>query len=232
MSVLDKAESLDGYRTACKESQPNAEAREGQLYELASISKSAETFLTEAVRSIPLLKGCEIVILDSSADNGFPHTRPPNYICLPASMCKEAPATDNFKETLLHEAIHIHQRQKRALWDASLRRAGWTPVPAGTIPQEFLDRIRLNPDTLGIPFFAFNEYHIPLPLFPPVRPSLQNAQVKWFDRRTGSLFHEPPKEFVKKYGTNIHQPEHPYEIYAELFSAKKSNDISEALSKI
>jgi hypothetical protein len=114
-----------------------------------------------------------------------------------------------------------------------LKRAGWTPVPAGSIPQEFLNRIRLNPDTLGVPFFAFNEHHVPLPLYPPsLRPSLQNAQVKWFDIRTGSLFHEPPKEFLKKYGANIHQPEHPYYIYAELFSESKVNDISTALSNI
>jgi len=219
MSVLDKAERLDGYLQACNESEPNAKARKGQVYELASISKTAEKFLTEAVQSLPLLKGSEMVILNSSADNGFPHTRPPNYICLPASMCTEGPASQSFKTTLVHEAVHIHQRNFKSLWESSVKRAGWTPVPKGTIPDEFLERLRLNPDTLGVPFYAFNERHIPLPLFSQ-SPSLQGTHVKWFDTRTGTLYNDAPKEFIKKYGANIHQPEHPYEIYAELFSSK------------
>ena len=230
MSVLDKAERLDGYRQACNESEPNRIARQGQIYELASISKTAETFLIEAVQSLPILKGSEIVIINSTADNGFPHTRPPNYICLPVSMCQEGPASAAFKTTLIHEAIHIHQRKYKGVWESSLRRAGWTPVPAGTIPAEFLERIRLNPDTLGVPFYAFNQYHIPLPLFSPA-PSLQSTQVKWFDTRTGTLYNEAPRDFIKKYGSNINQPEHPYEIYAELFSTKNS-DILELLANI
>ena len=230
MSVLDKAESLDGYREACLTSEPNAAARRGQRYELASISKTAETFLIEAVESLPLLKGSEMVILDSTADNGFPHTRPPNYICLPASMCAEAPASATFKETLVHEAIHLHQRRYKGVWEASLKRAGWSPVPKGTIPDECLERLRLNPDTIGVPFYSFNKYYIPLPLFGPI-PALNTAKVEWLDTRTGALFHEAPKEFLRKYGANINQPEHPYEIYAELFS-KRKEDILECLSNI
>ena len=230
MNVLDKAEALDGYRKACEESEPHAKARATHRYELATISPTAQNFLIEAVRSIPLLKGTEMVILDSSADNGFPHTRPPNYIFLPASMCAESPATNTFKETLLHEAIHIHQRRYKGVWESSLKRAGWTPVPKGTIPDEFLARLRLNPDTIGVPFYAFNNYHIPLPLFGPT-PSLQTTTVQWFDTRMGSLFHEPPKEFTKKYGPNINQPEHPYEIYAEIFASKKG-DILDLLANI
>lgn len=230
MSVLDKAESLDGYREACNESEPNKKARQGQRYELASISKTAEKFLIEAVESLPLLKGSEIVILNSSADNGFPHTRPPNYICLPASMCSEGPASQTFKTTLIHEAVHIHQRRFKGLWENSVKRAGWTPVSKGTIPDEFLERQRLNPDTLGVPFYAFNGHHIPLALFSQ-SPTLQGAHVKWFDTRTGTLYNDAPKEFVKKYGPNIHQPEHPYEIYAELFS-ERPGTIDEQLSNI
>jgi hypothetical protein len=230
MSVLDKAESLDGYRQACNESEPNRRARQGHIYELASISKTAETFLIEAVQSLPLLKGSEMVIINSTADNGFPHTRPPNYICLPASMCQESPASISFKTTLIHEAIHIHQRKYKGVWESSLRRAGWTPVSSGTIPDEFLERLRLNPDTIGLPFYAFNKYHIPLPLFSPV-PTLQGTQVKWFDTRTGALYNDAPKEFIKKYGANINQPEHPYEIYAELFSTK-NDDILALLANI
>jgi hypothetical protein len=237
MNVLDIAEQKDGYLEACNNSTPNAEARRNYNYDLSKISTKAEDFLIQAVQDIPLLKGCEIVILDSTADAGFPHTRPQNYICLPESMCKESSATDTFKTTLIHEGIHINQRKNRAFWEFSLNSAGWTPVEKGQIPDKFLDSIRLNPDTIGIPFYAFNRFHIPLPLFPPstIRPTLQNAEVKWYDTRTKSLFHEPPKEFINKYGNNIRQSEHPYEIYAELFSdagITTSDGVLKALSNI
>jgi hypothetical protein len=232
MSVLDIAERIDGYRTACYESEPNAESRKGQKYELATITKTAENFLVEAVQNIPILKGCDMVIIDSSADNGMPHTRPPNYVCLPASMCKESAASDTFKNTLIHEGIHVHQRKNKGLWESALKRAGWTPVAKGIIPADVLSRIRLNPDTIGIPFYAFNEHHIPLPLFPPnSRATFNSVQIKWFDTRSGALYNEAPKEFIKKYGGNINQPEHPYEIYAEIFS-NKNEDITTALSNI
>uniref|UniRef100_A0A6C0JVD6 DUF4157 domain-containing protein n=1 Tax=viral metagenome TaxID=1070528 RepID=A0A6C0JVD6_9ZZZZ len=217
MNVLDIADGIDGYITACNGSFSNFQARKAYKYELSNISKKAEQSLSAAVQSIPLLKGCEMVILDSSADAGFPHTRAPKHVCLPASMCSEEPASERFKETLLHEAIHIHQRRNRGMWQVFLKRSKWTPVLEGTIPEQYFDSIRLNPDTIGTPFYAFNGQHVPLPLFPPSGGTLKNTEVKWFDIKAGTLFHEPPKEFVKLYG-KVHQPEHPYEIYAEIFS--------------
>jgi hypothetical protein len=227
MNVLDIADSIDGYITACNNSFSNSEARKNYKYELSNISKDAEKYLIGVIDTIPLLKGCEIVILDSTADSGFPHTRAPKYICLPVSMCEEAsknPAT--FKTTLIHEGIHLHQRRNKELWDIYLRNNNWIPVLEDVIPEKYFDSIRLNPDTIGVKFYAFNGRYIPLPMFPPGRNTFSNVEIKWFDIKAGVLFHEVPKEFVNKYGNNIKQPEHPYEIYAELFSEAglKSND--------
>jgi hypothetical protein len=47
---------------------------------------------------------------------------------------------------------------------------------------------------------------------------LSDVNIEWLDRRTGAIFHEPPKSFTEKYGSPS-QPEHPYEIYAVKYAA-------------
>jgi hypothetical protein len=216
--VLDRAEALDSYRAACEANQANRLAREGQVYQLSEISPQALTALQDAAGEIQLLDGCELAILDSSADAGFPHTRPKNLICLPAKMCTES-ISSSFKITLIHEAIHIHQRAHVVEWNTACRQVGWTPVDSEQIPSEFRERVRINPDTMMKPFWAWQTHNVPLPLFRGT-PRLQGTDVQWLDLRMGTLFHDAPKSFVKVYGEAIHQPEHPYEIYAELFSNK------------
>jgi hypothetical protein len=216
---LAEAERLDKYRTKCRENRMNWEAREGQGYELNRISESATATLKNTTKTIPLLTGSEILILNSEADNGFPHTRPPNIICLPAALCESSSATDSFRITLAHEAIHIHQRKHSELWFRFVAREGWSWIPTSTIPSELRERIRINPDTIDSPYWAWDTYLVPLPLFRPYRrATLSNAVVEWYDIRSGSLTQEFPPTFLQKYGDKIQQPEHPYEIYAEKFS--------------
>lgn len=233
---LEDAEKLDGYRASCQNNRANREARKGQLYELSRISNEATDFLREAIEEFPIVRSCEFAILDSTADDGLPHTRPPNLVCLPANMCKSAPASTQFKVTLVHEAMHVHQRKYKTEWDEGCKRAGWTPLDSEKIPAEFKERARINPDTMATPFWAWDKYHVPLPLFRrPDSASLTEAPVEWMDLRTGSLFHSPPPSFVKKYGDSVPQAEHPYEIYADLFSRKwvrTHEDVLENLKRI
>ena len=216
---LAAAERIDGYRRACRLNRMNSSAREGQGYELSSISKRATTFLSDGIASLPLLAGMEIAILNSEADGGLPHTRPPKLICLPENLCAEEPISKRLRTTLLHEAIHISQRQDPTLWEKFCRREGWTPVPREKIPEEIVARCRINPDTISKPFWAWELYYVPLPLFIPYGdPGLSKTKIEWFDLRTGATLHNFPKNFEKKYGRKFDQPEHPYEIYAEIFS--------------
>lgn len=216
---LATAEALDGYRAACRKNAMNWAARDGQGYEMATLSEKAEHFLQIVADAIPILEGSEIVILNPEADNGFPHTRPPNYICLPASNCREKEATKEFRITLAHEAIHVHQRMRPELWRRFVEKEGWSWVPTETVPAEFRERTRINPDTMACPFWAWESYMVPMPLFRPYRrPTLANAEIEWLDMRSGTLFKDAPRTFLAKYGAQIHQPEHPYEIYAEIFS--------------
>ena len=217
--ALEKAEMIDGYRRACQTNRANWAVREGQGYELSAISKKAEGFLSDCVNSIPLYEGMEIAILNAEADGGLPHTRPPNLVCLPEGLCKELPAPKKFRETLLHEAIHIHQRWEPELWEQFCIREGWSPISREVVPEEFRDRCRINPDTISRPFWAWESYHVPLPMFPQHKTgSISATSIEWLNTRTLAIHHNPPKTFVKKYGRAYDQPEHPYEIYAEMFS--------------
>lgn len=221
MDVLQAAERLDSYQARCASNIFNREARETYEYTLDTISPKAAKSLQHAAQDIELLDRCEIVILDKTADNGYPHTRPHNLICIPSSMCLETPASKDFREMLVHEAIHVHQRANTAEWNRALKRRGWAPVPTEILPPEFVERARINPDTMYTPFWAWEMYNVPMPLFKRTgTPSLSSAPVEWLDMRSGTLHREPPATFVKVYGAGIKQPEHPYEIYAELFCQK------------
>ena len=223
--ALTIAETIDGYRAQCADNPLNTLARSNQHYRLSEINQHQTYFLREAVKSIPIVQPCEFVILDSTADSGLPHTRPPNYICLPDSMCKAQPATKSFQTTLLHEAIHVHQRLFPEEWATAYRRVGWRPIDRDQIPANFLERCRINPDTISNPFWAFDDYHIPLPLFRRVdQPALADAPVQWLDIRMNSLFHTPPTHFQDVYrNQHLVRPEHPNEIYAEIFSENSVN---------
>lgn len=231
MDVLDRAEHLDSYRALCAASFLNSKSREGQSYELAEISVTAAKSLQAAAADLPLLDSCEIAILSSDADGGLPHTRPPNIICLPKGLCSEGPATKGMINTLLHEAIHVHQRQHEAEWTSACIRAGWTPVKE--IPQEFRERVRINPDTLANPYWAWQTHHVPLPLFQRQdTPTLSGAPVQWLDLRNGVLYRDPPPSFKTTYNFNVNQPEHPYEVYAELFAEKMYKTGDEILKNL
>lgn len=228
MDVLELAESLDSYRTKCAASYINSAARYRDIYELDSISKSATSFLQrEAAKSPFIASNCEIAILDSSADSGLPHTRPPNLICLPAAMCKAEGISDEFKTTLLHEGIHVHQRLYPDIWKKACTSAGWKEIPREKIPEEFAKITRLNPDTMASPYWAWDN-QVPIPVFPNlISPKLSSTKIQWYDLSTEATFHKPPQSLLSKVkgasDNTITELEHPYELYAYEFSKKGIN---------
>ena len=211
--ALDNAEALDGYRAACEASPLNAAARSGQIYSPSFLDAPTLKRLYKSIMEVPLMKTANVVILNSSADNGYPHTRPHSVVCMPkSSVLSDADLT----QTLCHEAIHIHQRRNPDLWATACSKDGWTPVSVNRIPAEFLQRCRLNPDTFSPQrFWAWQTHYVPMPLF--IRedyPTMEGVQVKWLDLRNNTLFSDPPSSFVKRYGAAPPQPEHPFELLA------------------
>jgi len=220
--ALDNAEAIDGYRAACSKCAMNAAARSQCNYTPSFLEKDDVKRLNGLINGIPLLHSMDVVVLDSSADNGYPHTRANSLVCMPKSFLQSS--SDNvLKETLRHEAIHIHQRRHKELWSSACSRDGWSPVSTDKLPSEFVERCRLNPDTFGSQrFWAWDAHNVPMPLF--VRedyPTLGGIQIKWLDLRNMTLFSDPPSSFVKRYGDSPSQPEHPFELLAVEFAAEK-----------
>ena len=210
--LLTEAERHDHYRARCFESEPNAIARKGHIYEPFFVEPDVAAFMNEYAADTPLLTDSRIIVLHPSAENGFPHTRPGNLICMPASACRK---TLECRETLLHEGIHLHQRAYLDAWIDHCRKEGWTPLPSETIPKQYLDVVRINPDTISIPFWSWQNHYVPLPLFS--GNSLSAVDIKWMDLRNHSLA-SPPTSFTVKYGAPS-QPEHPFEIMAVNFAS-------------
>jgi hypothetical protein len=162
--LLDAAEAKDNYLAACAASVPNAAARKGNHYKPYFLSPGDAHRLRSAVFRVELLNGADVIVLHPSADNGFPHTRPDRIVCVPASVITSS--NSELTETLRHEAMHINQRMYPALWKAKCKREGWTEVSISEIPKAYIERCRINPDTMyDAPFWAWDKYHVPLPMF-------------------------------------------------------------------
>lgn len=213
-TLLQKAEAIDNYRKLCKESELNRLARSTDTY--AAFFEPMESTLRSLARKTEITRNCQLVFLHPSADSGFPHTRPQNIICLPVGY-----SAHNLEETLLHEGFHVHQRNFQDDWMSYSIRQGWWPIAASEIPERWRYRVRLNPDTLSQQFWTWEDRYVPLPLFTnEASPSLEAAEVRWMDKRTGTLLRTPPSSFVERYGS-IAQPEHPFETGAIEFAKKK-----------
>jgi hypothetical protein len=212
--LLSKLDAIDGYRAACAACPVNAAARRGQSYTLFSLDAAQQQKVADAANQIEMMSNVLVVPLDPSADGGFPHTRPLDCVCIQPRVIQ-----GDLLNTLIHESIHIHQRRNPTLWQTTCRHEGWSPV--SEIPQRWKERCRINPDTMSQPFWAWQDHHVPLPMFRSSQPQgLGDVDVMWWDRRMGTLFKEPPRSFQERYGASPAQPEHPFELLAVELSDK------------
>jgi hypothetical protein len=205
-SALASAELIDGYERMCKRDSVNAAAR-------ARCSYTIWNDQSLAIKAKAILKnsGVDVVVLNPSADGGMPHTRGNSLICIPAYHSEAS-----LEETLNHEMVHIKQKQQPALWKMKMNNDGWTMVDETSIPEIWRRRCRINPDTFGARFFAWEGRHVPLPLFVREdRPDLRDIVVRWYDIEEGIVKSSIPTSFSKKYGNvGISSMEHPYELSA------------------
>ena len=216
MNQLKKAEELDQFFTRVSENPVNRRARE-------SLSYLPVVNYTE-----PWLGGTEIVTMNSTAEAGMPHTRPPNLICMPQWFPDE-----RRNETLAHEYVHIHQRRNVDKWNRYFQKEGWSRVDPYELPERLVSRCRMNPDTADQPFWMWKNRFVPLPLFErDDRPQLRQVVVHWYDMKEGTRQPEAPRSFLETYGMNP-QSEHPREIAAvELAPRFQSpSDIEQYLSR-
>lgn len=219
MSILEQAESADHYLATVAASPINAAARAACSYTVwpdQSLAAQAQAMVGDKAK---------VVILHPTAEGGMPHTRGlagltgltgltqsktnvKGMIALPAYYPESRLA-----ETLRHELVHIEQRRAPPALEPEWQRAN-----EREIPEHFLSRARLNPDTYAARWWAWEGRHIPIPVFEREdKPRLQDITVFWYDRRTGRAIRQPPATFTAAYGeVTAAQAEHPYELAAYL----------------
>ena len=217
MEKLALAESQDHYFETIRNDPINRAARENLFY--AAMSEETK----------PYLLNTEIVTMHPTAEGGMPHTRPPNLICIPIYYPEE-----QLKQTLPHELIHIDQRRRKYKWNAYFEKEGWNQIEEKEIPPRWLQRCRLNPDTVDDRFWAWKGRFIPLPLYEREdKPNLRQVVVQWWDKETGIKQNEPPRSFQERYGSLPSQPEHPRELTAVELSKifQRPSDIDSYLAR-
>ena len=202
--LLERADKLDGYETACRQSPINSLARRFCQYipwPDQSLAKKIESSFSNI----------RVIILSPSADGGMPHTRAPNIICLPAYFPEE-----KISETIRHELVHLSQRQNPERWRKRLLASGWTPVSEYDLPEYLVQRTRINPDTYDARFWAWEGRYVPMPLFEREdKPDLREISVRWWDMKEERLQTHQPTSFTQIHGTlSTSQIEHPFELFA------------------
>jgi len=217
--ALAAAEEVDEYRAACERCAQNKAARRLMDYSTRAPPSDLQYNLLRLTEGLPawlkrtLPHRISIACLSSSADGGMPHTRHGPIVCFPQYFQFDgAPAQTTFN----HEMVHIHQRTHAAVWDSLYERLWQFRRYEGTVPDELLPRIRLNPDTIMQPLYVWRGTWIPLPIFTrPENPVIGAAKVIWYNVRTGEWQQVTPPEFADEFGVLTEaEAEHPHELAA------------------
>ena len=217
LQALQHAERADQYLTLISQSSINRLARSETNY--LPFPHSLKRQIPPADPMEPWPNG-QVIWMQPSADEGLPHTRAPNYICIPVTMKDPKILTS----TLLHERVHVSQRLHPAAWQKILAET-WSMTPwTGTLPADIQSRRRLNPDLLSVPLFAWKGEWVPLGLFKSAsQPKLAEIDTVWWHEPTRTLHREPPPGWSAFFGSANGQ-EHPFEMAAYLVQTNPSNN--------
>jgi hypothetical protein len=215
LQALQRAERIDQYRTRVSKSTINREARAGQNY--MPVLHSLKRSVPHTDPSSPWPNG-QVIWMDPSADGGLPHTRPPYFICMPATF----PAK-NLRQTLLHERVHLSQRSYPKQWDKIFKEA-WEMKPwCSSLPDSIQSRRRMNPDLMMTSLYIWKDKYVVLALYKSeIRPDLNEIDLVWWDAVNRTVFREPPPGWKEFFGTNS-SGEHPYELSAYLIESPPDN---------
>ena len=152
----ENAEKIDNFLELCSYNFFNTYVRKNNIYkaDYNNYIKTINNFIEENNLNI------NVIQLHPSAENGFPHTRPNNIICVPSTA-----RFPSLKTTIFHELVHIHQMNNLELWKNFLNNQKWFEVDETVIPERWKEKIRYNPDTIYSTFWAFENRYVPLPIF-------------------------------------------------------------------
>lgn len=209
-------EQLDGFEAACMRSEANRRAM--QSVEPCAPPPTADRLNTVALPMwLQAIRTTNVVFFLE----GLPHTREFATIYLPYNLIYE----DGFAKTLVHEAIHIHQRLFRHDWNKIYARI-WDMRPwHEEVPADLEARRRFNPDTHMEPLYIWRGRYVPVMVFRRAdAPRLREAHCVWYDTDTGSWAQVPPPGWMDLFGTdNPSHCEHPNEMAAYILTDNSSS---------
>jgi hypothetical protein len=211
---LNKAEGVDQYRTSCGNSWPNRIARLNQVYKTvdAGIVRPIQDDI-RIVEYVPkwISPKTNVVFLDETADGGMPHTRP-GLICIPNGANNM-----NIKSTMIHEAVHISQRDNPKLWDIVYESAWNMKKWTQKIPFELDVYRRYNPDTFMAGFYVWRDKWIVVPVYVNKNePKLSEIKLVFYNVEKEDWVSFIPQEWIQYFGKDlsIAEQEHPHEMAA------------------
>jgi hypothetical protein len=164
-----------------------------------------------------------IQFVDSSCEDGLPHTSDVNTIRIPISHPKALLPT-----TIRHEKIHLLQRRYPELWEEWYKHL-WSyslfDKPPTGFPEELFNRRRHNPDIEEKPFACWKNRWWSIACFTSNTPhKLTDARTMWWDSQTETILRDVPEGWSDFFGKPA-QDEHPHEIAAQMIANNSGNEI-------
>jgi hypothetical protein len=233
---------------------------ESSIIEISDNEKKIFTkFYSDIVESIPIKKRHHLLIPNikivkfSGVENDFPHTHY-DIIFLNKSFFDDLGNYQSLKnkihisraKTLIHEILHIKQRQNPTLYDSLFNQWGFQSISLEymkeKISKNVLSRIRINPDELpDYRFWVWKQKIIPLVIYSSFKVSSINdvnqIAIDWNNPDKYNKL-ENNTEYNDYFRININNY-HPNEILAEyqatyfleIYSESDGYDVSDHLLK-
>lgn len=223
IKALRTAESRDNYFNELQQSHTNMYARRTSIYTPINLSQELYNTYSEYLRNVisainmlPPIKKALIILLDESADNGLPHTRSNNIVCLPEKILKLP--VKQLQEIIFHEFVHIYQREN-PIDIESFYNNGWKYIKS---TMDTVEGDRINPDAMDI--YTVNidgELWMVRPRF--LRndaAKLTDIRMTYYNLKTGAVTVIMPAVIKQFFGDTISQSafEHPNEMMAYMWS--------------
>lgn len=221
---LRLAESIDNYLENINQSYTNLYARQNSIYKPLQLSVNLlnkygnilKHSILQISDKLPPIKKAYIIILEESADNGLPHTRANNIICLPENILKNT--EEQRKEVLFHELIHIYQREN-TIDIESFYLHGWNYIKSSIEP---IEGDRINPDAMEVYTINIdNNLWLVRPRF--LRKDaarLTDIRMTYYNLKTGETTVIMPAAVKQFFGDSVSQSafEHPNEMMAYMWT--------------
>ncbi len=218
------AESIDNYLENINQSHTNMYARQKSIYNPLQLSEDKFNKYSIVLKhsiikigdKLPPIKKAFIIILEESADNGLPHTRANNIICLPENILKQS--EEQREEIIFHELVHIYQRENPVDID-SFYAYGWNYIKSSIEP---IEGDRINPDAMEVYTINVNSsLWLVRPRF--LRKDaakLTDIRMTYYNLKTGETTVIMPQELKQFFGDKISQSafEHPNEMMAYMWT--------------